>query len=117
MESAADGLQSDRDLEYREEQGFQEGDSEEPKAGFEESAEAIDDVTGDKDDGASGEVSSRIPQDPQIFRKTMAGHMPKPKTTWSGAMIDLWLPLTLPKLPKKGTWDVTRLKGSKYFFS
>ncbi|KAH6614314.1 hypothetical protein C7974DRAFT_404874 [Boeremia exigua] len=29
----------------------------------------------------------------------------------------VWLPLTFPPVPKKGTWDVSRLRESKYFFS
>ncbi|KAI0171833.1 DNA/RNA polymerase [Hypoxylon sp. FL1284] len=29
----------------------------------------------------------------------------------------VWLPLTFPSVPKKGDFDVTRLKESKYFFS
>ena len=29
----------------------------------------------------------------------------------------LWLPLTFPPVPEKGTFDVTRLKDSPYFFS
>ncbi|TAQ91654.1 hypothetical protein B7494_g48 [Chlorociboria aeruginascens] len=29
----------------------------------------------------------------------------------------VWLPMTLPPLPKKGDFDVSRLKNSKYFFS
>lgn len=33
------------------------------------------------------------------------------------APIGVWLPLTLPELPKKGEFDVSRLKGSQYFFS
>jgi DNA-directed RNA polymerase len=33
------------------------------------------------------------------------------------ATIQVWLPLTFPPVPKKGTWDVTRLRESKYFFS
>lgn len=31
--------------------------------------------------------------------------------------VQVWIPLTFPPLPKKGTWDVTRLRESKYFFS
>lgn len=31
--------------------------------------------------------------------------------------IQFWLPLTFPKIPEKGDFDVRRLKGSKYFFS
>ena len=29
----------------------------------------------------------------------------------------LWLPLTFPGIPKKGNFDVRKLKESKYFFS
>ncbi|KAF2659137.1 DNA-directed RNA polymerase mitochondrial precursor [Lophiostoma macrostomum CBS 122681] len=29
----------------------------------------------------------------------------------------VWLPLTFPPVPKKGDWDVKRLRDSKYFFS
>ncbi|KAK1566412.1 DNA-dependent RNA polymerase [Colletotrichum navitas] len=35
----------------------------------------------------------------------------KPKT------IQVWLPLTFPPIPKKGDFDVQRLKDSEYFFS
>lgn len=31
--------------------------------------------------------------------------------------IHVWLPLTFPPVPKKGGWDVSRLRESKYFFS
>ncbi|RYP56197.1 hypothetical protein DL771_011984 [Monosporascus sp. 5C6A] len=31
--------------------------------------------------------------------------------------IHFWLPLTFPEIPKKGDFDVSRLKTSKYFFS
>ncbi|KAL2140172.1 hypothetical protein VTI28DRAFT_4188 [Corynascus sepedonium] len=31
--------------------------------------------------------------------------------------VELWLPLTFPAIPKKGDFDVTQLKDSKYFFS
>lgn len=38
---------------------------------------------------------------------------------WVGQMstIEVWLPLTFPQVPKKGGWDVARLRESKYFFS
>ncbi|KAJ1333453.1 DNA-directed RNA polymerase [Microdochium nivale] len=38
---------------------------------------------------------------------------PKPKP----ATIQVWLPLTFPKIPAKGDFDVSELKESKYFFS
>jgi DNA-directed RNA polymerase len=31
--------------------------------------------------------------------------------------VSLWLPLTFPAIPQKGDFDVTQLRGSKYFFS
>ncbi|SLM39466.1 DNA-directed RNA polymerase, phage-type [Lasallia pustulata] len=34
-----------------------------------------------------------------------------------GKNIWLWLPLTFPPVPKKGDFDVSRLKNSQYFFS
>ncbi|KAI8942311.1 hypothetical protein NX059_000390 [Plenodomus lindquistii] len=33
------------------------------------------------------------------------------------AQVQVWIPLTFPPVPQKGTWDVTRLRESKYFFS
>ncbi|KAJ4300088.1 DNA-directed RNA polymerase [Collariella sp. IMI 366227] len=41
---------------------------------------------------------------------------PKSKTS-RPAMISVWMPLTFPAIPKKGDFDVTKLKESKYFFS
>ncbi|KAI0594025.1 hypothetical protein F4775DRAFT_575392 [Biscogniauxia sp. FL1348] len=38
----------------------------------------------------------------------------KPKKSGS---INIWLPLTFPEIPKKGDFDVQRLKESLYFFS
>jgi DNA-directed RNA polymerase len=35
----------------------------------------------------------------------------------TGKKIQVWLPLTFPPVPKKGDFDVSRLKDSKYFFS
>ncbi|KAF1992872.1 mitochondrial DNA-directed RNA polymeras-like protein [Amniculicola lignicola CBS 123094] len=31
--------------------------------------------------------------------------------------VEVWLPLSFPPVPKKGEWDVKRLRESKYFFS
>lgn len=31
--------------------------------------------------------------------------------------ISIWLPLSFPPVPKKGGWDVSRLRDSQYFFS
>ncbi|OIW28621.1 DNA/RNA polymerase [Coniochaeta ligniaria NRRL 30616] len=41
----------------------------------------------------------------------------RPRTKKAPPTIQFWLPLTFPKIPEKGDFDVRRLKGSKYFFS
>lgn len=44
-------------------------------------------------------------------RKTTAA------STKKRAPVPVWLPLTIPDIPQKGDFDVSRLRGSKYFFS
>ncbi|XPS99513.1 DNA-directed RNA polymerase [Ascochyta lentis] len=48
-----------------------------------------------------------------------ADDKPKRASKYLGEMstIQVWLPLTFPPVPKKGDWDVARLRESKYFFS
>jgi DNA-directed RNA polymerase len=41
----------------------------------------------------------------------------KSKKSTTPANIQVWLPLTFREVPKKGDFDVSRLKHSKYFFS
>ncbi|KAF2241091.1 DNA-directed RNA polymerase mitochondrial precursor [Trematosphaeria pertusa] len=41
----------------------------------------------------------------------------KPTKRYATKTIQAWLPLTFPPVPQKGSWDVTRLRESKYFFS
>lgn len=41
----------------------------------------------------------------------------KKEVTKKAPKTPLWLPLTFPDIPKKGNFDVTKLRGSKYFFS
>ncbi|KAK8868063.1 DNA-directed RNA polymerase [Apiospora arundinis] len=48
------------------------------------------------------------------FEKTVTG---KPKRSVPGRATNIWLPLTIPKIPEKGDFDVTELKTSQYFFS
>ena len=50
---------------------------------------------------------------------TTDAKQPKRQGKWLGEMstVQVWLPLTFPPVPKKGDWDVTRLRESKYFFS
>ncbi|RKU47181.1 DNA-directed RNA polymerase [Coniochaeta pulveracea] len=42
---------------------------------------------------------------------------PKAPRKSAPSTIQFWLPLTFPKIPEKGDFDVRRLKGSQYFFS
>ncbi|KAL1656018.1 DNA-directed RNA polymerase [Didymella pomorum] len=52
-----------------------------------------------------------------------SSHFPPHKTERKGkwlsemSTVQVWLPLTFPPVPKKGDWDVARLRESKYFFS
>ncbi|KAI0152408.1 DNA/RNA polymerase [Hypoxylon sp. NC0597] len=46
-------------------------------------------------------------------RKTNA----KSKSKTKGTGLSVWLPLTFPEVPKKGDFDVSRLRDSQYFFS
>lgn len=47
-----------------------------------------------------------------VDKKKSASRIAADKTT-----IQVWIPLTFPPVPKKGGWDVSRLRESKYFFS
>ena len=49
------------------------------------------------------ELKKRIPQ--------------KGRSAVRGRKLWVWLPLKFPSVPQKGTWDVSSLKESKYFFS
>ncbi|KAI9874259.1 MAG: DNA-directed RNA polymerase [Pleopsidium flavum] len=50
----------------------------------------------------------------QVEGKAEKGRKPKAKST---NKTYVWLPLTFPPVPKKGDFDVSRLKDSQYFFS
>lgn len=41
----------------------------------------------------------------------------EPRTKTREQQILVWVPLTFPEVPKRGDWDVSRLKDSVYFFS
>ncbi|KAF2272963.1 DNA-directed RNA polymerase mitochondrial precursor [Westerdykella ornata] len=42
---------------------------------------------------------------------------PAKKLKIKSNFVKVWLPLTFPPVPEKGSWDVARLRESKYFFS
>ncbi|KAL4885153.1 hypothetical protein BJY04DRAFT_214493 [Aspergillus karnatakaensis] len=64
------------------------------EADVEADAEAAD----EPGDGLEAELNSNTPKSDD-------------KGVW------LWLPLQFPEVPKKGEWDLTRIRESKYFFS
>ncbi|KAG5984378.1 hypothetical protein E4U55_005053 [Claviceps digitariae] len=55
------------------------------------------------------------PDDLTMFESHVVGITTKQKH--KRLPVPLWLPLTIPPVPKKGDFDVRRLRESKYFFS
>nr|POF14978.1 dna-directed rna polymerase, mitochondrial [Quercus suber] len=41
---------------------------------------------------------------------------PMPEKRSQHTKLSIWLPVTFPEIPERGTFDVTRLRASKYFF-
>ncbi|KAF2690504.1 DNA/RNA polymerase [Lentithecium fluviatile CBS 122367] len=68
---------------------------------------------------ASGVEPADISNDPLITSEAFeAANEDRPSRHVSPhSLLNVWLPLTFPPVPKKGNWDVTRLRESKYFFS
>ncbi len=65
-------------------------------------------------DAAESELEHELEADPDAkgTRKRTAAQ--KIAEKWN---IQVWAPLTFPPVPQKGSWDVTRLRESEYFFS
>lgn len=78
------------------EEGLTEADTEEVDEG------ALDEVDADAD--AEVEVEAGAAEE-------------KTGGTYCKNVTKVWLPLTFPPVPKRGSWDVRRLHESKYFFS
>ncbi|KAF2788881.1 DNA-directed RNA polymerase mitochondrial precursor [Melanomma pulvis-pyrius CBS 109.77] len=68
------------------------------------------------EDDASVTLSGPAEEKEESSKRAKKG---KSASTRSAAVsrIQVWLPLTFPPVPKKGDWDVKRLRESKYFFS
>ncbi|RAQ93865.1 DNA-directed RNA polymerase mitochondrial precursor [Stemphylium lycopersici] len=62
------------------------------------------------EDGA--EDLAKVPQNGCLPIKKLSSRLLAEKGT-----IQVWIPLSFPPVPKKGGWDVSRLRESKYFFS
>ncbi|KAG8410027.1 DNA-directed RNA polymerase [Metarhizium acridum] len=82
-----------------------------------------DGVTDSDDPHDAAVLSKRLMENMKIshFESQIVGaKKPKKPTkgvTKRGTAVPVWLPLTIPAIPKKGDFDVTRLRESKYFFS
>ena len=62
-------------------------------------------------------ISDTIVDDKSERSSVLRGLRPAQKAKPTQKSIWLWLPLTFKEVPKKGDWDVKRLKNSVYFFS
>ncbi|KAJ9138459.1 DNA-directed RNA polymerase [Pleurostoma richardsiae] len=92
------------------------------------SADALEETTVDEQaevapaDEEAAEAQEEAAQDDFMSRMEL-GHFastvtaPKAPKKKAKEGIQIWLPLTFPEIPEKGDFDVTRLKGSQYFFS
>jgi DNA-directed RNA polymerase len=87
-----------------------------------ETTELEDDTANVQDEESFGdaEESEDVPDDldAEVDGKVEAASTEKaPPKQKQAVQLTFWLPLTFPPVPKKGTWDIKRLKDSKYFFS
>ena len=77
----------------------------------------LDADSGKELDSEGNEVDLRTPTE---IRSELLGF--KPPTKKAGerkkivAKVHVWLPLAFPPVPEKGSFDVMRLKQSRYFF-
>ncbi|KAG9246567.1 mitochondrial DNA-directed RNA polymeras-like protein [Calycina marina] len=64
-------------------------------------------------DNTNEMINDELGDDVTPFEGTLRKHRGPPpvRTVW------VWLPLKFPPIPKKGDYDVSRLKNSQYFFS
>src|SRR5690242_19538322 len=105
-------------------------------AAAEEEGDASTFEAGDVEEPATREAEARSPQEAKdiasmesfgthlkglhgtnYFVMEMTKSARKKEVTKKAPKTPLWLPLTFPDIPKKGNFDVTKLRGSKYFFS
>jgi len=104
------------------------GDPEEEKTKAPEEDESVDEDMMDADllvaeaseggvdaDGLGDDIASQSGKSADKTTKAKAKKAKKTPLFCQGCQI--WVPLEFPEVPKKGSWDINRLKESKYFFS
>ena len=80
-----------------------------------EADEAVAEINEDKDE-AEAENGDLDADSNSPARRRQAANK-KRRKAYVAKKVWVWLPLTFPPVPKKGEFDVTRLKDSQYFFS
>ena len=105
------------------ESGSSRSSSSSASSGVESEEEAADDETyevaeaGAEDEADSPQARFSAFMDAGHFASTLSSGGVKKPAKRPKPTTQVWLPLTLPAIPKKGDFDVQRLKSSKYFFS
>ncbi|KAF5002085.1 hypothetical protein FGRMN_568 [Fusarium graminum] len=80
--------------------------------------EAIDEMDPEGNDSAAAELGARLMN--RLKHTSFEASVIQPKRQQKAIhkkITPLWVPLTLPALPKKGDFDVAQLRDSQYFFS
>lgn len=102
--------------------GLGEISEEEAKADADENASAVETESASADEAAA--MSERFMEAMKVsfFEQSLTDKKKSTKKAKSAkptkrAAVPVWLPLTIPSIPKKGDFDVSRLRESKYFFS
>ncbi|KAL9097042.1 MAG: hypothetical protein Q9165_001006 [Trypethelium subeluteriae] len=84
-----------------------------------EGSEELDDTSVTENMSADAseveDVATEVPSWEQL--STLPNREKKKKPQQVTNRLHIWLPLTFPEVPKKGSFDVSRLKKSQYFFS
>lgn len=63
------------------------------------------------DKSSDAEASGEVDEEGQVEEE------PKKKKKTPRTYVWLWLPMKFRKVPEKGSWDLTRIRDSRYFFS
>ncbi|TVY90924.1 DNA-directed RNA polymerase, mitochondrial [Lachnellula willkommii] len=86
----------------------------ESDTGLSDDMDASSNEDGHADADEGGEASEESEESEETMG-TFEKHLNKKESRKPG--FPVWLPLTFPRVPKKGDFDVSRLKESQYFFS
>ncbi|KAG6011566.1 hypothetical protein E4U43_008240 [Claviceps pusilla] len=83
------------------------------------SIDKTDGVLQEDHEGEAGMLSERLLEGMKLtaFESHMFEKKKRKKSSKRSSPVPIWLPLTIPPVPKKGDFDVRRLRESKYFFS